>query len=156
MWSANTEGKHKFFTWLFLHQSILTADRLIARRCECDPWCSLCDQVHEIAQQIALQCVFAQQVWVLVQQWCEGLVQIPQREMGIEDWWNLSLAGTSKQIRRSKATIMIYTVWNIWKERNRRVFEGISATPQRVMALIKEEMSIWESAYAADVSPFVN
>ncbi|CAO2169178.1 unnamed protein product [Urochloa humidicola] len=156
LWTAKTEGKHKVFAWLLLHQGILTADRLTARRCQCDPWCSLCDQVHETAQHISLQCVYAQQVWVLVVDWCAGLVQLPQRDLSIEDWWNQSLEGTPRETKRQKAAIMIYTVWNIWKERNRRIFEHKAATPQRVLALIKEEMSIKESASAVFLSPIVS
>ncbi|KAF8693960.1 hypothetical protein HU200_038605 [Digitaria exilis] len=51
---------------------------------------------------------------------------------------------------------MIYTTWNIWKERNQRVFEGISATPQRVLSLIKNEMNLRSSACAVNVSPNVS
>jgi hypothetical protein len=35
---------------------------------------------------------------------------------------------------------MIYTAWNIWKERNRRVFERKTATPKRILQLIKDEL----------------
>jgi hypothetical protein len=41
---------------------------------------------------------------------------------------------------------MIYTAWNIWKERNRRIFEAKTATPRRVFQLIKDEMALRASA----------
>ncbi|KAF8658162.1 hypothetical protein HU200_059634 [Digitaria exilis] len=63
--------------------------------------------------------------WLLVQQ-------------GMERWWNDALAGLPKNTKRQRATLMTYTAWNIWKERNRRVFENQCGTPQRVLALIKE------------------
>jgi hypothetical protein len=37
----------------------------------------------------------------------------------------------------SQATIRIYTARNIWKERNRRIFESATSAPRRVLQLIK-------------------
>jgi hypothetical protein len=45
---------------------------------------------------------------------------------------------------------MIYTTWNIWKERNRRIFDGKSATTSRVVQLIKDEMSVRAAACCRD------
>jgi hypothetical protein len=42
---------------------------------------------------------------------------------------------------------MIYTAWNIWKERNRRVFDGAAATPPRILVLIIEEMRLRDLAW---------
>jgi len=100
--------------------------------------------------------VYAQEVWVLVAQWTEGLVAVPDREAKMEHWWNGSLTGIPKSIKREKASILIYTAWNIWKERNRRVFEGCSALPQRVLALIKEEMKIRSIACVVAAPPPVS
>jgi hypothetical protein len=39
---------------------------------------------------------------------------------------------------------MIYTVWNLWKERNRRNFEGKSVSPRQVLNFIKRlSYDIW-------------
>ncbi|KAF8686687.1 hypothetical protein HU200_043520 [Digitaria exilis] len=32
------------------------------------------------------------------------------------------MLGLPKELKRAKASIMIHTIWNVWKERNRRVF----------------------------------
>ena len=98
---------------------MLTADKLIKRNWQCNPTCPLCDQAPETAQHLCLNCVYAQEVWVLVAQWTEGLVAVPDREAKMEHWWNGSLTGIPKSIKRENASILIYTAWNIWKERNR-------------------------------------
>jgi hypothetical protein len=52
------------------------------------------------------------------------------------------LALPSNVDKNKRATIMIYTTWNIWNERNHmRTFYGKSSTPCRVLQLIKEEMA---------------
>lgn len=142
IWKAKTEGKHRFFTWLLVQEKILTADQLLARNWTCNPICPLCDQVQESAQHLCLSCVYAQEVWVLVNRWSEGLVMIPDRTIELLQWWNDAFVGMPKNNKRDRASLMIYTVWNIWKERNRRVFQGQSDTPHRVFALIKEEMKM--------------
>nr|XP_034574493.1 uncharacterized protein LOC117838539 isoform X1 [Setaria viridis] len=62
IWRAQTEGKHRFFTWLLLQNRILTADRLLARNWPCNPVCPLCQVEPETATHLCLQCPFALQV----------------------------------------------------------------------------------------------
>jgi hypothetical protein len=47
----------------------------------------------------------------------------------------------------------MHMAWNIWKERNRRVFEQFTARPTRILALIKEEVSLRITACAEAVWP---
>jgi hypothetical protein len=49
----------------------------------------------------------------------------------------------------------LYTPWNVWKERNRRVFDRITASPRRVLALIKEEMQLRAFACSREETPVV-
>jgi hypothetical protein len=37
---------------------------------------------------------------------------------------------------------MTYTAWDIWKERNRRNFDGVFSTSRRMLQLIKDEMAL--------------
>jgi hypothetical protein len=50
--------------------------------------------------------------------------------MRILDWWERELAKLPNKIRKLKAAMMIYTAWNIWKERNRRVFNQQVGSPR--------------------------
>jgi hypothetical protein len=151
IWGAKVEGKHKFFAWLMVQRKILTEDKLLSRNWPCLPICQLCDQELETAEHLCLHCVFAQEVWFLVTQWTDGLVSIPGGQISIQDWWNSALQGAPRKLKIERASTLIYTAWNLWKERNRRVFEGTRTTPSRILHLIKEEVAI--RAIACGVQP---
>lgn len=128
IWKARTEGKHHFFAWLLLQSKIPTADRLLLRNWPRNPTCPLCDQELETAAHISLHCVFAQQVWLQVSWWTFG--------------WNSSMSAAPKELKKCLAAVLIHTAWNLWKERNPRIFDLVSAAPARIMALIKEEIKL--------------
>jgi hypothetical protein len=156
IWRAKAEGKHRSFAWLLVQQKILTADKLIARNWPCDPVCPLCDQEQQTAEHLCLHCVFAREVWMLVSGWSNGLVQAPNPGSTLEEWWNTSMQGQSKEMGRQVAALLIYISLNLWKERNRRIFEGVTASPVRVLNLIKEEMKLRMVATGEDGISFVS
>ena len=119
---------------------------MIKRNWPCDPVCKLCDQEQETAIHLCLGCVYAREVWTLMEDWSGGLVRVPEQGLQIEGWWRNSLMHLPKKERRVAAALLMYTVWNIWKERNRRIFEGASLPATRVVALIKEEIGLRQSA----------
>jgi hypothetical protein len=45
-----------------------------------------------------------------------------------------------KQDRRRFNGIVIYIMWNLWKERNRRIFENMAKTAQQVASLTKKDI----------------
>lgn len=113
IWGARVQGKHRVFAWLLVQSKILTADKLMTRNWPCNPVCSLCEQAQESAVHMVLHYAYAKEVWWLVSVWTEGLVQMPDDGIGIEDWWNGAVSGLSKELKRRKAAILIYTVWNL-------------------------------------------
>ena len=146
IWKAKAEGKHRLFAWLLVQDKIQTADNLTRKGIACNSICCFCDQEQESAAHLCLHCVFAQQVWNLVQNWTDGLISLPPSGIGIEEWWNLMINSTTSENRNKVAAILIYTAWNIWNERNRRIFQGSSQQPTAVLGFIKEEMEVRRQA----------
>jgi hypothetical protein len=68
IWRAKAEPKCRFFTWIFLHKKILTANNLIKRGWTDDPICKLCGITQETPTHLCKDCPFAKVVWELVKQ----------------------------------------------------------------------------------------
>jgi len=125
----------------------LTADKLALRHWPCNPICSLYDQEAETTVHLCIHCPFAKEVWVLVKNWVrEHIVDIDEDVQTLQTWWEKSMHGRSATQQKTTATILMYSAWNIWKEHNRRTFEGTTRTPAQVLRLTKEEVGIFSRA----------
>ena len=79
--------------------------------------------------------------------WSTYSVKRPEGEgVEIEVWWTSTLRPLPKDQRRHVAALLMYTAWNIWKEKNRRNFEGKSMTAPLVFNCILEEVGLQHAA----------
>ena len=60
--------------------------------------------------------------------------------MSIIPWWEEATAKVPKTERRRFNGLVIYTFWNLRKERNRRIFKNKMETVLQVAARIKEDI----------------
>ena len=58
----------------------------------------------------------------------------------MRSWWEEVATKVSRSERRRLNGVVIYTFWNIWKERNRRIFDNKIETVTEVAARIKEDI----------------
>ena len=154
VWSANAEPKCKFFTWIALHGRILTADMLAVRGWPHDPICMLCLQQPETATHPCKDCPFTVAVWNQVNTWTNEGVPISgflPEPGNVSDWWDKTLNSQSKQVRKRRSGRIIYTIWSIWKERNRRVFTGQKLTHREVAALALDAINQCDLAFAGNL-----
>ena len=137
------KGNIDFFGWLLVQSKILTADKLMARHWPCNTICALCDQEQQGLTFVCTAISPSKQVWLLVSNWTWGIIQVPaDQDEGLEDWWTRSLEMLPLVQKWSVAAIQLYSAWNIWKERNRRVFDQKSLQPPQVFQLIREEVNL--------------
>ena len=78
---------------------------------------------------MALLCPFAKVVWNQVLAWEDFDTQLANTQlepMHIDDWWDKAVHKVPKPMKRQFNRVVIHTIWNIWKERNRRIFNNTS------------------------------
>jgi hypothetical protein len=153
IWRAQVENKCKIFAWILLQDKILTAHNLQKRGWPYHEHCVLCNGPLETGLHLCLCCPFAKEVWSLVISWENLNLPEPRSQaqadpMHIKAWWEETARKVPATERRRLNGIVIYTFWNIWKERNRRIFNNTSETGLQVAARIKEDIEQRKRAFA--------
>ena len=88
-------------------------------------------------------CVFAREVWHRLLH-AVGLQSLtPGPDAKLDDWWQLARKKLPKELRRAFDSAVLLSTWNMWKERNRRTFDGASKTPLQLFHLIVDEANAW-------------
>ena len=85
--------------------------------------CYLCEQEEDTVDHITMQCVFARQVWYS----CFLRMNIntdlcPTHHSTIDAWWDDARKHVPKRLRKGFDSVVISICWNLWKQRNERVF----------------------------------
>lgn len=72
---------------------------------------------------------------------------LPERRSdSLAAWWLEARQHFRTGYRELFDTVFMLTCWFIWKERNGRIFEHRSRTPEQLVHDIKEELMIWKMA----------
>ena len=76
-------------------------------------------------------------------------------ENSVCDWWLRSVEAGG-HIKKATASVMMLVSWEIWKERNARIFSNTAAPTTVVVARIKEEAQLWALAGAKHLSSLMS
>ena len=143
IWKAHAENKCKVFTWILIHEKLLTADNLQKRDWPHQDHCALCNGPLETGLHLCLCCPFAKAVWNQILKWEHFDGNLGQQQadpLSIIPWWEEATAKVPKTEQRRFNGLVIYTFWNLRKERNRRIFKNKMETVLQVAARIKEDI----------------
>ncbi|CAM0901775.1 unnamed protein product [Alopecurus aequalis] len=143
VWRFRAEPKVRFHCWLLLQGRVWTKDRLERRGLTTQSRCPLCDQTTESAPHLSLLCPFAREVWHETRSTHRELAEMTSAATSFDVWWTRVQGYNKCKEERTWASMVAYVLWNIWKERNRRIFEGKAATPAVVAGFAREEFSLF-------------
>ena len=94
---------------------------------------------------VLANCSFAKEAWACMRQWTSGSVKATCATVVIEGWWKESLQTLAKIQRICMAARLMYTIWNLWKEKNPRIFKGKQASHFQVFNFVREEGWTWDA-----------
>lgn len=138
--------KVKFFMWLALLDRCWTSDRLARHHLNNSGPCALCGQAPESIEHLLFAYVFSREVWFKLLR-PPGLQNMtPSPQATLPDWWLIGRKRLPKQQRQPFDSLVLLGCWEIWKERNRRVFTSTCMQPTELSAHIRAEGRNWISA----------
>ena len=154
IWKIWAPPKCKFFAWLAINNRIWTADRLQRRGWPNCNLCPLCKQVQESAAHLLFQCRYTIRVWHMNKDWL-GLHDVHPSDWSdatsVKEWWSHN-ATKKTQLRRPLASLMLLISWELWNERNARIFRNTAVPVGVIVARIKEETLLWSIAGARQLN----
>jgi hypothetical protein len=100
------------------------------------------------------KCRFSLRIWRGIKEWLDlqdfDITQWTSFDM-VEDWW-CSIIGVQGRQRKSLSSLILLAAWEIWSERNARVFRGVVFMPSFVLSTIKRNAALWGVAGAKILS----
>lgn len=154
VWKPWAPPKCKIFAWLIIQNRVWTADRLQKRGWPNCGTCKLCNQAQESASHLLFKCRFTICVWSRVKNWL-GLQDVNPATWhtmrNVKEWWNEAIHKQG-QSKKAMASLAMLVSWEIWKERNARVFRNNASTLSMLVTKIKDEAAIWSLAGAKALS----
>ncbi|KAL4304565.1 hypothetical protein GQ457_10G010000 [Hibiscus cannabinus] len=138
IWQLKTPPKLQSFLWKVCRNAIATNDNLVARFKKGNPSCSRCEHASESIEHVLLFCPFAQAIWRASNFSCTPILEgFP----GFTKWWWRIYNSSFKNANQNCMVLIAFLCWNIWKARNKWVFQGIKNDP----------IEVWqEAAHAAE------
>ena len=145
VWKTWAPPKCRFFAWLVVQNRLWTSDRLAIRGWPHSPLCQLCKCQGETARHILFDCRYSRRIWLAAASWlsCPSLVQdLGTGRATVLDFWKAGIRSPTAHPKGLKSAFMLIT-WEIWKERNARVFNNTSLMPSALVQKIKDEAKNW-------------
>jgi hypothetical protein len=139
VWKIWTSSKIKFFSWLVLQNCPWTNDRLEKQgwpNCGNYP---LCKRVLESIDHLLVHCRYTIRLWGFLKErlGIQDLYLNAWITASLHSWWGMMTK------RKDLASFTLLVSWEVWNERNARVFKNKHAHPTVLFQNIKVQASLW-------------
>jgi hypothetical protein len=151
-WKGWAPARCKFFIWTLLLNRVLTADKLLQRQWDNEYFCPLCRRNLETATHLFTECQYSLKVWAAMAE-CFNMNHLNPscwigKDLSVHEWYK-SLSDNQTKLQRKEtfpATKLV--CWELWKERNRRIFDKKELPLPAMISRIKEEAAAWRQSGA--------
>ncbi len=158
IWKTWAPSKCKNFAWLVLQNRIWTSDRLQLRQWPNNYFCQLCYRNLETAQHLFKDCPFTREIWdkIMARMNHNQPFPVHNPDESLVDWWESRTKQQSKCQSKGMQSLHMLLSWEIWCERNRRVFKDKALQIPQLTARIMDEIHTWSACgakYLARIAP---
>ena len=103
------------------------------------------------------ECRYTRRIWQLAAEWIGYPELNPNRWRPRDNalsWW-LNISTTTVVPKKAVRSLTILISWEVWKERNNRVFNQKETPPTRLLEKIKAEAAFWATAGAKNLASII-
>jgi hypothetical protein len=150
-WKSKAPPKSRFFLWLLLKNRIWTAARLQQRGWPNDYFCQLCTRNMETSAHLFMECGVTKSIWKRVADWIGAPNLAPENWLqteSLQDWILHMTDGLQQSSREALKSLIILVIWEIWRERNNRIFRQVRRSIHQILSDIQDAAKTW--AYAGN------
>ncbi|XP_059316768.1 uncharacterized protein LOC132067517 [Lycium ferocissimum] len=131
--------------WIFIlnlaaQRRLLTRDRLASWGITQDVMCPLCNDENETLNHLFFTCSYAASIWEKLLQW-QGMARPILGWVDELHWATTNAQGNSATAAVYRMTLAA-CVYQVWKERNLRIFENKSRPPAPILRMIIQEVTM--------------
>ncbi|CAN1777245.1 Putative ribonuclease H protein At1g65750 [Linum perenne] len=130
IWHWKGPSKIKHFLWLASHKRLLTNEERGRRHLTNQVLCPPCSVHTESMSHVIYECDFAMQVWRTV---LPSAFVARAAHRDFDSWWKAMLVDKELSIKFG------ITAWNLWRTRNKLIFEGANQSSIEV----SEQCKFW-------------
>ncbi|XP_071918890.1 uncharacterized protein [Coffea arabica] len=126
LWGLNVKHKLKHFIWKCLH-GILPVNAVLKERCsKGDHMCKGCGEGPETIEHMLFFCSNAKLIWKAAPLSWDGPKEYRNK---FWHWWEALKEPVTKEKGNERISLTINLLWQIWKSRNDKQFNGHGRDP---------------------------
>uniref|UniRef100_A0ACD5XX26 Uncharacterized protein n=2 Tax=Avena sativa TaxID=4498 RepID=A0ACD5XX26_AVESA len=126
----------RVFAWLTtLDDRCWTNDRRKRHGLTDNDTCSVCDQECETISHLLIQCSFSQQIWHDILAKLNLPMCMPRNDEEFCQWFDAAASNADPSLRKGIKSIILLTIWRLWKTRNDSVFNNINPAGRTLLYL---------------------
>lgn len=72
--------------------------------------------------------------------------------MDVLDWWTQGTSDPEATKHKGLKSVLLLVDWEIWRERNARIFRGKEATTHQIINQVQDELGCWSLTGAKHVA----
>jgi hypothetical protein len=95
---------------------------------------------------ILLGCVFSREVWDIILRAFHLSNSVAVQQQDVISWWTTTRKRLPKELRRGFDSLVLPMCWSLWKQRNARTFNRLTATPAELGSTISLVADLWIAA----------
>ena len=137
VWLRTIPHRHKFFLWLAFRGRLNTKENMTKKEWRQDAGCDICPTMETIAH-IALHCRHSHWLW---DKWT--ITSIADSSSCIAEFVDTVQSELQGKSAEAWPVCFAAGLWNQWKRRNDRVFNGKQSSRRILLQQVAEDIRLW-------------